>query len=95
MPLLTVVVVDVEGAGAPGAEDAVGLVGGVVAGAGAGAWRVVVEVVSSPRRYLPSSVPPQPAPSSARVAARAAVADAVRRTNRHSPIARCGNAAAY
>jgi len=75
-------VVDVvAGPWPPGGAGPVGP-GGAVVTAGR---EVVVELVSSPRRYLPSSVPPQPAPATVRPAANATIAVAVRRANRRSP----------
>src|SRR5688500_16381193 len=55
----------------------------------------VVEVVSCPRRYLPSSVPPQPAANSTPTAVTAAARFALDSVNPSPRTLRCGNAAAY
>jgi hypothetical protein len=82
-----VVVVAVE-LGAPGT---VGLVGAVVV-----VERGAVDVVVSwPRRYLPSSVPPHPGATSAKATAKAVAGIKVRSANSLPRPPRCGNGAAY
>jgi hypothetical protein len=56
----------------------------------------VVVVVSSPRRYLPSNVPPQAVLRSSSAVIRAVAGITLRSVNRRPPKPlRCGNAAAY
>src|SRR5687768_13244362 len=55
----------------------------------------VVEVVSCPRRYRPSRVPPQPATNSMHTAVTAAARLALDRANPSPRTRRYGNAAAY
>src|SRR5207237_8256373 len=76
-----VVVVD-DAAGVPG-TGAWGLVAGGEAGRGP-----VVVLVSPPRRYLPSSVPPQAGATSSTALTRAVAGITVRSANPRSPRAR-------
>jgi hypothetical protein len=81
LPLVGAVVVVVGAAGAPGVEVAVAPVVAVVPG-GRG---VVVVLVSSPRRYFPSSVPPQPGATSSTAATTAVTGIIVRSANQSPP----------
>ena len=74
----------------------VATVDGVVPGGPAPPVAPVVVVVSSPRRYLPSSVPPQAEARSSPAAITAVAGITLRRVNLVPPEPlRCGNVAAY
>jgi len=81
LPLVgAVVLVVAEAGGTPGAPGPAGAVAAVVPDV-TGARGAVVVLVSSPRRYLPSSVPPQAGAASIAAAIAAARAVAVRSAN--------------